>query len=92
MKLNEIAKRITEHLKRFESDPVINPVGTGLRRVYYNAYASDAGSKIRIKYVSYQGGTCLSKSDALEYLAWLDAGNIGTHYYALSFNARINRG
>jgi hypothetical protein len=90
MKLQEIADRIKAHLDRFESDKTINVAKDGRSiHPYYNANASVAGRYVRIVYVSFQGETNLSKSDATEYLQWLDAGNVGKHYKALSFNERI---
>jgi hypothetical protein len=90
--LTEIASRISAHLQRFERDAVINaerfysdqhgkrvPMG----RAYYSAGASRAGSRVRVRYIAYQGGRTLTRSEAERYLAWLDAGNIGRHYEAL---------
>lgn len=84
MKLDEIAKRISQHLRRFERDPKINTVDarSGLKS-YYFAGAGRAGPRLSISYVNYQGSTTITKEDALEYLAWLDAGNVGRHYEAL---------
>lgn len=81
--LDEIATRINAHLKRFERDPVINaslPARGG--RPYYNASAfrqSPRSPRILVIYVSYQGNTPMLREQALAYLAWLDAGNVGTH-------------
>ncbi len=81
--LVELAQRITAHLKRFEKDPKINtprPHASGTHR-YYEPSAHSAGSKIGITYVHYQGiGFPLGRNEALEYLRWLDAGNVGDHY------------
>jgi hypothetical protein len=78
----EIAQRINEHLKRFETDPVINaPMNHGMKVTpYYNAGASNGGRYVAVGYVSYQNTSFLTKAQALEYLAWLDAGNVGKHY------------
>jgi len=35
-----------------------------------------------VRYISYQGATCLTKQEALDYLAWLDAGNVGPAPFA----------
>jgi hypothetical protein len=91
MKLDEIAKRINAHLKRFESDPVINAdkVHTNLRgqesrlKPYYCAGAAASGRYVFVMYVAYQGEIHLTKDEALRYLAWLDAGNVGKHWEAL---------
>lgn len=89
--LKVIAERIASHLARFENDPKINagwrmdkttgrrvPDPSGVRN-YYHAGAHAAGRYVMVTYVSYQGSTALSKEQALKYLAWLDAGNVGTH-------------
>lgn len=83
MKLDEIAKRINAHLKRFESDPKINTKTTGNLRRYFVAGAVASGTRIFVTYITYQGHSSLSKADALAYLAWLDAGNVGRHYDAV---------
>lgn len=87
MKLADIAARIYAHLKRFEADHAISrrkwTDGQGRERentLYYHPGARAAGSRVSVTYVTYQGDSCLTKADALAYLAWLDAGNIGTHY------------
>ena len=93
MKLKEIAARIDAHLKRIERDLRLNPSqkydrergwvddpsGDGLRR-YFNAWAMRTGNRISVVYVSYQGASTLTKAEALRYLEWLDAGNIGKHF------------
>lgn len=81
--LAEIENRIHAHLKRFERDPVINKRGkrAGMMLLPYflpNAYTF--GRFVRVMYVMYQGAVSLSKAEALAYLRWLDAGNVGTHY------------
>jgi hypothetical protein len=81
MKLGEIAERIGAHLKRFEADPVINAPDrpNGVRK-YFGAWARQAGSRLMVMYISYQGWQSLTKDDAIRYLAWLDAGFVGKHY------------
>lgn len=81
MTLKEIAARINEHLKRFENDPKINE----RRKIYgtlpyYYASARQSGRFVYITYVTFQGVSYLNRQQALKYLAWLDAGNVGTHY------------
>lgn len=90
MKLQEIANRIKDHLKRFEADKSINATKDD-RSIcpYYNAWATSAGRYVRITYVSFQGSSSLTKSEAEKYLQWLDAGNVGKHYKALSFNTLV---
>lgn len=79
--LTEVGKRIDAHLKRFERNPKLNPVtkGFGTHR-FYMAGASRGGSRVSVRYVSYQGATSMTRDEALKYLAWLDAGNVGRHY------------
>lgn len=80
MKLDEIAEKIRAHLKRFEADPVINAINVWKTHPYYHANAYRAGSRVAVTYISYQHTSNLKREDALEYLAWLDAGNVGRHY------------
>lgn len=78
MKLDEIASRILAHLKRFEADKKINASKYGVPYYMVNAYR--AGTRVGVAYVAYQYHSKLKKADAEAYLAWLDAGNVGTHY------------
>ena len=82
MKLTEIANRIAAHLARFEKDKTINkPFGTGVRPYYFtNAYRG--GRYVCVRYVAYQLTSSLTREEALAYLAWLDAGNVGKHWEA----------
>lgn len=86
MTLKEIASRIDAHLKRFEADPKINKTkrtgGMKLSR-FYNAGSTDSGRCVYVCYVAYRGNSHLSKPEGTRYLAWLDAGNVGTHRQAL---------
>lgn len=75
-KLSDIAERIQKHLTRFEKDPAINK-GDKFGSLYYCARAMARGSRIFVTYISYHGSASLSRDEALEYLAWLDAGNVG---------------
>jgi hypothetical protein len=79
---SEIALRIRAHLKRFASDPAISKGEDG-RTLYWNAGATASGRWIYVQYIAYQGSRNLSKNDALKYLEWLDAGNVGRHYRVL---------
>lgn len=47
---------------------------------FYLAGAYRAGARICVRYVSYQNTSKLTADTARAYLAWLDAGNYGTHY------------
>lgn len=78
MTLTKIAAKIDEHLDRFEADPAINawdrPGGT---RPYYHAGAFRDGNRVLIRYVSYQHTHSLTRAEAVRYLDWLNAGNVG---------------
>jgi hypothetical protein len=82
----EIGQQINAHLKRFEADPKINvdrsPEKRGLFP-YFRAGASGHRAHVYVSYISYQGQSTLKRADALKYLAWLDAGNVGRHFEAL---------
>ena len=87
MKLAEIAARIDKHLDRFANDPEISSRewtdSKGVVRrntLFWHPCAFRAGSYVHVKYVRYQSSSSLRRYEALAYLAWLDAGNIGTHY------------
>ena len=78
-KLKEIAARIYAKLKQFAADPKVNKRNGGVARFWMvNAY--DAGRFVGVIYVSYQGPSMLKKQQALAYMEWLEAGNVGTHY------------
>ena len=80
MKLDEIANRIAAHLARFEKDKTINkPFGTGVKP-YYFSHAYRGGRYVRVIYVTYHEADSLTREEALAYLAWLDAGNVGKHW------------
>ena len=84
MKLEELAARIAEHLKRFEADPVINaPNPVSKARPFYQAIAVRTGRYVAVQYVSYQHTSHLTRDEAEKYLAWLDAGNVGKHHQAI---------
>lgn len=70
--LRDIADRLKAHLRRFERErlmPDLQQPGA-----YYMG-----GARIRVTYENRKGGTTLSRSKALAYLAWLDSGGIGRH-------------
>jgi hypothetical protein len=93
MKMQEIADRINAYLDKFENDPDINkdPKGRDLKPYYGAGAFYGSGRYIGVCYISYQGVRNLTKADALEYLEWLDTGNIGKHHKALSFNTRTGK-
>ena len=74
MKLKEIANEINKYLKQFEANEDRHTA------CYYNSFAIAAGRFVQIIYVSYQGHSSLTKQEALEYLNWLQEGNVGRHY------------
>lgn len=81
MKLAEISDRICKHLRRFEADPKINPPDPVYKtRPYFMTNSRSAGSRVFVKYVSYQNTYSLTKAEAIAYLEWLDAGNVGRHF------------
>ncbi len=89
MKLKEIAEKICTHLKRFERSKKHNPTDSKYKtRPFFMAYASARGTRVYVTYISYQGQSGLKKADALAYLAWLDAGNVGTHHECKDINVR----
>jgi len=85
--LKELTQRIDAHLKRMEADPSINVPrthGTMTTTPFYNAFAYHAGRYVGISCVSYQNhADNLTRDEAEEYLAWLDAGNNGPPHKAL---------
>lgn len=88
--LPEIAERITAHLKRMEADPQINTVVSAhprsTLREYVDPWAYAAGSRLALIYQTWLSKypDHISKAEALTYLAWLDAGNNGSHRTALA--------
>jgi hypothetical protein len=76
-KLGEIASRISVHLKRIEAKQ------SAPGKPFYMALAWSAGSRIGVRYVSYQYSWKLTKAEAMKYLEWLDSGNDGKHHNAL---------
>lgn len=89
--MKELATRIDAHLKRFEKNPVINAErfyvhpGTGEKtssgHPYYRAGAVASGRWIYVTYIAYQEHPHISKDEAIKYLAWLDASNVGRYVW-----------
>jgi len=48
--------------------------------VLYKAYAWRAGNRVKVRYKSFWNPSSLTRVEADAYLAWLDAGNNGTHF------------
>lgn len=78
----DIVAKIDAHLKRIERDPKLNPTDPKYKvRQFYCASASlENYNSVRLLYVAYQGDSHVTRDDAARYLAWLDAGNVGTHH------------
>ena len=86
--LTETGERINAHLKRFEADKEINTtrkfgLSSMATHIYYNAWAGRTGRFVGVRYIIYQDGDSLTRAEAERYLAWLDAGNVGTHWQSL---------
>jgi len=84
--LKDLAERIKRYLNRFEADPKINaprPEASNTKPYYCASAIFNGGSRIKVIYVHYQGVQTLTREQAIKYLAWLDAGNVGPHYLAL---------
>ncbi len=77
LSLTEIAERIQAHLKRFEADPEFDKPISGTR-------VEKAGVYMHIYYIftrpARRHSYSLKRTDALEYLDWLEKGNVG-HYH-----------
>jgi hypothetical protein len=81
MKMKEIATKINAYLKRFENDKEINKVNKHGLHPYFCASAYyERGPRIMVRFVSFQNPTYLNKQEAMDYLEWLDSGNVGTYY------------
>lgn len=95
LKLAEIAARINAYLQGFAADEsLVKKTITGLDgeekeiTVFWQPRCSAAGAKVKICYVGYRNDTTLVKEDALTYLKWLDAGNVGKHIEVIPVRAR----
>ncbi len=80
MTRKEITARIKEHLRRFETDSKINKRDNYGLLPFYNTNCWVGGRWLFVLYVAYQGASRLTTAQAEEYLAWLDAGNVGPHH------------
>lgn len=69
--LRVLASKLNAHLKRLEA---ARTSGFDHAGAYYLG-----GARVRITYVSRQGGTTLSRAKAESYLAHLDGGFVGRH-------------
>jgi hypothetical protein len=77
--LTEIGRRIALHLRRLERDEWNRTeLVSGAHLHCPSAYR---GSRyVRVRYRCFQAATSLNRQQATDYLAWLDAGNKGTHF------------
>ena len=82
LKLTEIAARIDAHLKRFEDQEHRLRIGD---REWYHSSCEVYGTRLKLHYMTTREltGFSVKKSDAITYLAWLDAGNVGKHWEVL---------
>lgn len=86
LKLKEIASRICSHLKRFElaENRRIEKLEYGKRRTaqrnWFWCGAVQSGNRVSVCYINYQGGSKLTKEEALHYLQGLDNGFEGRHF------------
>jgi hypothetical protein len=85
--LKVTAAAISAHLARFAADPAHShrrwADSQGRERTatrFWGTNAHAAGARVSVTYVSYQGRSTLTRAEAEAYRAWLDAGNVGTHY------------
>lgn len=85
--LTEVANRIAKHLTRFAAQKAIaekewtdSHGDTRKLTMFWRPGAYRAGSRVKVRYVSYQYESSLTRDEAINYLAWLDAGNVGRHY------------
>ena len=80
MTLQDIAAALLAHLKRIEADPVLNPRDGGHPlgdAAILCPSVERAGARVSVQYRNV--AHALTKAEAAAYLAWLDAGNNGTH-------------
>ena len=59
---------------------IANRIDAHLKRFEGRSWRSR--SKLCITYGNYRDAVMVTKEQAIEYLRWLDSGNVGTHYMA----------
>jgi hypothetical protein len=81
--LKEVASAIHSHLIRMEADPLINTKKPeGLPRLWHsNCFQS--GRYVGVTYISFQGPSFITRSEAEMYLAALNAGDTRRHFDVL---------
>jgi hypothetical protein len=70
----QIANRIYKILKELETKKLDKKFNL------YEVNVWSGSGVVHIRYVDYWNYDTLTKVEALEYLKWLEAGNIGNHY------------
>jgi len=85
LKLSEVAAQILRHLKRLEADKEWNAptAERGGHHKFWCVNCYQAGARVMVTYVSFQGAISLRKDEATRYLAALDGGLKGRHWEAL---------
>lgn len=85
----ELGERIQAHLARFEADPVINeprerPGSGGMKLPFlFEARAYGERKYVYVQYKLNHGFTQITRAEAIAYLRWLDAGQVGRHHESL---------
>ena len=91
LKLLKVAEQIETHLRRFASDPNLRRDGAyrdaqgrwqkGRSLFKPEVHLGENGNWVTIYYTAFRdGGRRMTPQRAREYLAWLDAGNVGPHW------------
>lgn len=92
--LAEVAARIEAHLRRFEFDLTINKRVRGMSdlRLYLHTKVWAYKGRVGVVYVGHQGPSTLTAAEAEQYLQWLDAGGVGTHYALRDASGKVVAG
>jgi hypothetical protein len=67
-----------QHLSRMEESQRLRPHRD--QPVLYKAYAWRAANRVKVPYKSFWNLSSFTRVEVEAYLAWLDAGNHGTHF------------
>jgi hypothetical protein len=46
---------------------------------FFHAFARADRKRVTVGYISFQGTSIITADEAIRYLAWLDAGGVGSH-------------
>lgn len=79
-KLKDLAARIQAHFTRFEKDPKINIRKNGGLLPFFCPRSWAGGKFVYVKYITFQCDHPLTRAEAVEYLARLDAGEQIKHF------------